>query len=75
MLFPVPASVLPHDPVYHCVTAPVPAEPPETVKVVDAPAQIVVVPDAPVGAVDSEFTVTVTLVHVVVLHAPEYRTK
>ena len=70
MLFPVPADVPPHEPVNHSAVAPVPALPPETVSVVLAPLQIVVVPVAPVGAVDKVFTVTVTVPQVVVLHVP-----
>lgn len=71
---PVPAGVPPHDPVNHCVTAPVPFDPPSTVNVVLLPAHIVVVPVTPVGAVDDVFTVTVTVAQVVVLHEPLYRT-
>ncbi len=71
---PVPAEVPPHDPVNHCVTAPVPFDPPLTVSVVLFPLQIVVVPVAPVGGVDNVFTVTVTDAHSVVLHEPVYRT-
>ena len=71
---PVPAGVPPHDPVNHSVVAPVPFDPPSTVNVVLLPIQMVVVPVAPVGAVDNVFTVTVTVAQVVVLHAPLYRT-
>lgn len=71
---PVPADVPPHDPVNHCVTAPVPFDPPSTVNVVLLPAQMVVVPVTPVGAVDNVFTVTVTVAQPVVLHEPLYRT-
>ena len=39
---------------------PEPSDPPVAVKVVVCPAQIVVVPEIPVGAVGSVFTVTVT---------------
>lgn len=74
MASPVPTGVPPHDPVNHSVLAPVPFDPPVTVKVVLLPLQMVVVPVAPVGAVDSVFTVTVTVVHVVVLQLPLYRT-
>ena len=70
MLFPVPAEVPPHETVNHSAVAPVPALPPETVNVVLPPLQIVVVPVAPVGAVDNVFTVTVTVAQVVVLHVP-----
>lgn len=71
MLLPVPAEVPPHEPVNHSAVAPVPALPPDTVKVVLFPLQMVVVPVAPVGAVDNVLTVTVVLVHEVVLHVPE----
>jgi hypothetical protein len=67
MLLPVPADVPPQEPVNHCATAPVPAVPPDTVKVVEAPAQIVVLPVMPVGATDGVFTVTVTDAQGVVL--------
>ena len=72
--FPVPADTPPHDPVNHSAVAPVPADPPATVSVVLAPLQIVVVPVAPVGAVDKVLTVTVTVPQVVVLQVPLYRT-
>ena len=74
MLFPVPADVPPHEAVNHSAVAPVPALPPATVSVVLPPLQMVVVPVAPVGAVDKVFTVTVTVAHVVVLHVPLYLT-
>jgi hypothetical protein len=74
MASPVPADVPPHDPVNHSVVAPVPFDPPLTVSVVLFPLQTVVVPVAPVGAVDDVFTVTVTVAQSVVLHAPLYRT-
>lgn len=64
----------PHEPVNHCVEAPVPFEPPVTVNVVLFPLQMVVVPVAPVGAVDNVFTVTVIVAQSVVLHAPVYLT-
>ena len=70
MLFPVPADVPPQDTVNHSAVAPVPALPPATVSVVLPPLQMVVVPVAPVGAVDKVLTVTVTVAHVVVLHVP-----
>ena len=74
MASPVPADVPPHEPVNHSVTAPVPFDPPFTVNVVLPPAQMLVVPVAPVGAVENVFTVTVTVAQSVVLHAPVYRT-
>ena len=70
MASPDPAGVPPHEPVNHSVVAPIPALPPETVSVVLPPLQMVVVPVAPVGAVDVVFTVTVTVPQVVVLHDP-----
>lgn len=60
MLLPVPIAVLPHDPVNHSATAPVPAAPPETVSDVDEPLQMVVVPDTPVGAVEKLWLLMVT---------------
>jgi hypothetical protein len=74
MASPVPAAVPPHDPVNHSVDAPVPFDPPSTVNVVLLPLQMVVVPVAPVGAVDNVFTVTVTVAQVVVLQEPLYLT-
>ena len=70
MASPVPAGTPPHDPVNHSVEAPDPLDPPSTVSVVLLPLQMVVVPVAPVGAVDNVFTVTVTVAQVVVLHIP-----
>ena len=58
---PVPAGVPPHDPVNHSVVAPDPFDPPFTVNVVLLPLQIVVIPVAPVGAVDDVFTVILAL--------------
>lgn len=47
----MPAAVPPHEPVNHSIVAPEPFEPPATVKVVETPLQIVVVPVMLVGAV------------------------
>ena len=47
---PVPAAGPPQEPVNHCATAPVPAEPPTTVSVVELPVQIKFVPEMLVGA-------------------------
>ena len=71
MLLPVPITVLPQLPLNHSAVAPVPALPPESVSVVELPAQILVVPVIEVGAVDAVFTVTVTEAQVVVLQLPE----
>ena len=57
MLLPVPAGVPPHEPVYHLAVAPVPALPPETVRVVLLPKQIVETPEILVGATESVLTV------------------
>ena len=58
-------------PEYQFHAAPVPSEPPDTSKVTELPAQTGFgVADAPVGFVDDELTVTVTLAHPVVLHVP-----
>ena len=59
-LSPVPAGVPPHEPVNHCVSAPLPLLPPVTDKVVLPPTQIKIVPVAPVGAIDNVFTVPFT---------------
>ena len=56
MASPVPAAVPPHEPVNHSVVAPDPFVPPATVNVVASPLQMVVVPVAPVGAVDGLLT-------------------
>lgn len=61
MASPVPAGVPPHDSVNHSVVAPDPFVPPSTVNVVLLPLQMVVVPVAPVGAVDEELTVILAL--------------
>ena len=68
--FPVPITVLPQEPLNHWTVAPVPAEPPLIVSVVDPPEQIVVVPVIPVGATERLLTVTVADAQVVVLHVP-----
>ena len=75
MLFPVPALVPPHDPVNHCAVAPVPAVPPLSVKVVEFPLQMDVVPVMLVGATEVALTVTVVETQEVVLQVPLYRTK
>ena len=75
MLLPVPITVLPQEPANHWAIAPVPADPPDTVKVVLLPLQMVVLPVIPVGAADGVFTFTVTDIQSVVLQEPEYRTK
>ena len=72
---PVPAGVPPQLPVYHFHDAPVPNDPPVTVNVTSPPEHTGFgLTVAPVGAVDSLFTVTVTLAHVVVLQSPSART-
>ena len=71
MLLPVPTRVPPQLPLNHWAVAPVPALPPESVSVVEAPAQIVVVPVMAVGAVERLLTVTVADAQVVVLQVPE----
>ena len=60
MLLPVPANVPPHEPVNHSAIAPVPADPPNTVRVVLLPLQIVVVPVMLVGATDGSSRVMTT---------------
>lgn len=55
----MPASVPPHDPVYHLIDAPVPSVPPETLSVEVPPLQIVGDDaDALVGATEAVLTVT-----------------
>ena len=71
MLLPVPTAVPPQLPLNHWAVAPVPALPPESVSVVELPAQMVVVPVMDVGAVDAVFTVTVAEAQLVVLQLPE----
>ena len=70
MLFPVPAGLPPHEPVNHSATAPVPAKPPDTIKVVLLPKQILVAPAILVGAIDRVFTVTNCEAQAVVLQSP-----
>ena len=75
MLLPVPADVPPHEPVNHSATAPVPALPPTSVRVVLLPLQMVETPEILRGAVEGVFTVTLTEAQVVVLQVPLYLTK
>jgi len=71
MLLPEPAEVPPHEPENHCVVAPVPIFPPDTVSMVLLPLQMVVVPVMPVGATDTVLvTLTVTATQAVVLQVP-----
>ena len=60
---PFPAVVPPQETVYHCQVAPVPNEPPVSVKVIAVPGQTVRdgVPVTEVGAVEVEFTVTIAV--------------
>ena len=55
--------VPPHETVYHCQVAPVPIVPPVSVKVMAVPGHTINegLPDTEDGAVDIEFTVTVTV--------------
>lgn len=57
MLFPTPTLVPPHESVNHCAAAPVPADPPLKVKVVESPKQMDVIPVILVGATDGSLTV------------------
>ena len=75
ILLPVPADVPPHELVDHSATAPVPALPPTSVKVVLPPLQMVETPEILRGAVESVLTFTLTEAQVVVLQVPLYRTK
>lgn len=56
---PLPTKVPPQLPLYHCQFAPVPREPPTTVKVVFPPTHITDVPEIPIGATDESLTVIV----------------
>ena len=58
---PVNTSVPPHEPANHSVVAPTPFVPPVTVSVVLFPLQIVVVPVAPLGAVEEVLNVILAL--------------
>ena len=71
MLLPVPTSVPLHEPSYQFHVAPVPSEPPVMLSVAVPDAHTVDgVAVADVAAVELVFTVTVTLVQVVVLQVP-----
>lgn len=72
---PLPTAVPPQDDEYHCQLAPVPKEPPITLKVVEPPLQIVVLPEIAIGALDKELTFIVTCAQVVTLQVPSARTK
>ncbi len=73
--FPVPTNVPPQLPLYQFHVAPVPKLPPVTVRVVDDPLQMVVMPEIPVGATDNDCTVIVTGVQVVFPQAFSPRTQ
>ena len=70
---PLPADVPPHDTVYHCHVAPTPSVPPISVRVAEAPWQIVDegLAVTEVGIADIELTVREVVKHPVVLHVPE----
>ena len=70
MLLPVPAGVPPHEAEYHSATAPVPALPPTSVRVVLLPLQMVEVPEILVGATESVLTVINCEAQAVVLQMP-----
>jgi hypothetical protein len=70
MMLPVPADVPLQEPVNHCATAAVPANPPLRESVVEALSQMVLVPVIAVGANDKVLTVTVTDAQLVVLQVP-----
>ena len=66
----------PQEPLYQFQFAPVPRLPPVEPIVVEAPTQIADGdPDADTGAIESEFTVTITEAHAVVLQAPSALTQ
>ena len=70
MLLPVPADVPPQELVNHSATAPVPALPPTSVRVVLLPLQTVDVPEMLVGAVERVFTVINWEAQAVILQVP-----
>ena len=71
---PVPTCVPPQFPLYHTRLDPVPGVPPDALRVVDWPAQIVeLLALALVGAVEFVFTVTVTLAQPVGVPQPPSR--
>ena len=65
----------PQLPLYHFQLAPVPRLPPITLSVVLPPRQIVVVPLIEVAGTEVSCTVTVMLLHIVLLQVPSARTK
>ena len=68
---PLPTRVPAQTPVYHFQLAPVPREPPTTLRVVDPPTQkLLLLVVADVGSVEAVFTVTVMLAQAVVLQSP-----
>ena len=68
---PEPTYVPPQLPEYHSQIAPVPKDPPVTVRVVDSPGHTALgVADAPVGALDSVLILTITSAQDVVLQSP-----
>ena len=60
---PLPAVVPPQETVYHCQLAPVPSEPPVSVKVMAVPGQTVRdgEPVTDIGAEEVELTVTIAV--------------
>ena len=75
ILVPVPAMVPPHEAVYHLQDAPVPRLPPTTLKTVESPLHIVVVPEIEEAGVEGVFAVTVTCKQAVLPHVPSALTK
>ena len=70
MLLPVPTDVPPHELVDHSATAPVPALPPTSVRVVLLPRQMVETPEILVGATENILTVINCEAQAVVLQSP-----
>ena len=70
ILLPVPADVPPQEPVNHSATAPVPALPPTSVRVVLFPRQMVEIPEILVGATERVLTVINCEAQAVVLQSP-----
>ena len=68
-------AVPPQETEYQCHEAPSPSEPPMTERVVLPPGQMAAGPaEAPIGAVETALTVTVTWAQAVVSHVPCART-
>jgi len=76
MLVPLPTSVPPQLPLYHCQLAAVPKLPPLALNVAEAPEhKLVVLVFTELAGVEAELVLMVILEHAVVLQAPTAFTK